>query len=221
MDELLTQIILAAQRRSTEGWMKMLFPVLLAVFWIISGILKAKSNKAKQGDKEQLARKPGFKPSEKAAVARPKTIQKALSEQLQRSLGRTPYRKEPQPQIQPPRRKIARPEPAVRKFAAEEQKAIPLRTIELLEEPKLSIPTRQVQPELPELQKITEFTSKTAKELGDIRVLTPAETPRTKYLAEILLDYSDPDDLRRAILHYEILGRPLSIRDPSQNIVGL
>ncbi|MHC4463006.1 MAG: hypothetical protein ACYS30_16490 [Planctomycetota bacterium] len=221
MNELLTQIILAARRRGTEGWMKILFPVLLAIFWVVGGILKARANKTKQKGEEQLTSKPGFKPSDKAAVAKPKAIQKILSEQLQRSVGRTPYRKKDQPQIQPPRRKIARTQPAVRKVAAEEEKAIPLRTIELLEEPELPVPTPQVQPDLPELQKIPEFARKTAKELGDMRVRTPAETPRTKYLSEILLDYADPEDLKRAILHYEILGRPLSLRNPSQHIIGL
>lgn len=33
-----------------------------------------------------------------------------------------------------------------------------------------------------------------------------------------LIDSSDADALRRAILHYEILGKPLSLRDPSQQI---
>jgi hypothetical protein len=44
-------------------------------------------------------------------------------------------------------------------------------------------------------------------------VAAPAEIPRAKYLSKILSDYDDPEKLRRAILHYEILGKPLSLRE--------
>ena len=31
-----------------------------------------------------------------------------------------------------------------------------------------------------------------------------------------IIDYSDPDALKKAILHYEILGKPLAVRDESE-----
>ncbi len=31
-----------------------------------------------------------------------------------------------------------------------------------------------------------------------------------------VVDYSDPDTLKKAILHYEIFGKPLALREPSQ-----
>ncbi len=197
--------------------MNILFIVGLAIFWVIGGILKARANKKQEGE-EQLTRKPGLAPSDRAGVAKPRAIEKTPYEQVQRPPARPPYRREPQPQIEPPRRKIVRPQPAAQMFAAEKEQAIPAETVELLEEPGLPQPAPQVQPDLGELP---EFTSKTVKGLGDMGAAIPAETARAKYLAEILLDYSDPDDLKRAILHYEILGRPLSLRDPSQHIIGL
>jgi hypothetical protein len=54
-----------------------------------------------------------------------------------------------------------------------------------------------------------------------MRVAMPAEIPRAKYLSEILSDYDDSEKLRRAILHYEILGKPLSLREPGEHIIGL
>jgi hypothetical protein len=30
-----------------------------------------------------------------------------------------------------------------------------------------------------------------------------------------VIDYSDPDALKKAILHYEILGKPIALRDAS------
>jgi len=218
MNYLLAQIILAARNQDGKSWMNILFIVGLAIFWVIGGILKARANKTKQEGEEKLPRKPGFKPPDRAGVREHKAVEKTPYEQVQRPTARTPYRREPQPQIQPPRRKIARPQLFVQKFVTEKAQAAPLETIELLEEPGLPQPAPQVQPDL---QELPEFTAKAAKELEDMRVGIPAETPRAKYLAEILLDYSDPEDLKRAILHYEILGRPLSLRDPSAHIIGL
>jgi hypothetical protein len=53
------------------------------------------------------------------------------------------------------------------------------------------------------------------------RAVAGAEIPQSKYLSEILSDYEDTEKLRRAILHYEILGKPLSLREPGEHIIGL
>ena len=71
------------------------------------------------------------------------------------------------------------------------------------------------------------------KEAIGIPILAPLggagpveEIPQTEYLAawplgEILRDYEDTERLRRAILHYEILGKPMSMRVPSEDMLGL
>jgi hypothetical protein len=78
------------------------------------------------------------------------------------------------------------------------------------------------------LEELPEFTAEmalaipaTVKKSEVMRVAAPAETPLAKYLSEILSDYEDPEKLRRAILHYEILGKPLSLREPGEHIIGL
>ena len=83
--------------------------------------------------------------------------------------------------------------------------------------PKSSLPKPQFQPDF---QELPEFTSKAVEKLGRKYVGIAGETPRGEYLSEILLDYADPDELRRAILHYEILGKPLSLREPAGRIPG-
>jgi hypothetical protein len=60
----------------------------------------------------------------------------------------------------------------------------------------------------------------TEKELP-LGPLTPLGEPGGELPLELLLDYADPEELRRAILHYEILGKPLSMRGPSEQIIGL
>ena len=51
-------------------------------------------------------------------------------------------------------------------------------------------------------------------ENGPYRILS-AKT-ESKETVKRLLRFEDSSDLRRAILHYEILGKPLSLRDPSE-----
>jgi hypothetical protein len=55
------------------------------------------------------------------------------------------------------------------------------------------------------------------KKLKDEHLLIrPKTTQAETTLREPLLDFNDPNALRRAILHYEILGKPLSLRRPSE-----
>jgi len=97
-------------------------------------------------------------------------------------------------QIQPVRRKVVRPEPVVRE---------PL--------------TKKVEHGIKELP---EFTSETLEKQEAKPLGFAAQKPVVEDVSRPVLDYTDADELTRAILHYEILGRPLSLRDPSQRIIG-
>lgn len=217
MNCFLAQINLLARNGDGEGWINILVLVALAIFYVVGSILKAKTNKDEQKGDEQLARKPAGKPPEGV-----RDLQKQPLERPRRPAG-PPPRREYGPQVQLPRRKVMRPQPAVQKPVAKLEPEGELVTIEPPEEPELSIPTLQLEPKFEELEELPDFTGKTVKKLEAQRigVSVPAEVPEAKYLAEILLDYADPDELRRAILHYEILGRPLSLRGPSEHIIGL
>ena len=48
------------------------------------------------------------------------------------------------------------------------------------------------------------------------QVVPPGETPAVGYEPGSIIDYDDPDALTKAILHYEILGKPVGLRDPSE-----
>ena len=217
MNNLLAQLILAARNSDSEdtGWMQMLVFIVLAVFYVVGSILKARANKQQKQDQEE----PGRKPLESTRGA-PMAFKQTPYQQAQRRVGHAPkIQPSPQvakPQVQPPRRKIVRPQAAGWKSSIKTEQAIELPTLEALEAPKVSLPGPQLQADLEELP---EFTAKTIKKLEDMRISTPAETPQAAYLSEILLDYANPEKLRRAILHYEILGKPLSLRSPSEHII--
>ncbi len=229
MNALLAQFILLARGKDVEGWMDILVLVLVAAVYGLATILKAKKAKKVQEQTEQpQTRKPKRKPAAGRGVLEQffKEIQQAVESAQER---------ESRPAAQQARQKVARPQPAqaVRKYTAEAKQASRTIPAAPAEEPKrhgleLSIPSPKVQPafeELPELgksiQALPDFTSKGVEELVGKGVDMPAELIESKYLSEVLADFTDPEDLRMAILHYEILGRPLSLRDPSSQIIGL
>jgi len=226
MNNILAQFILLARGNGVEGWMDILVLVLVAAVYGLATILKAKKRKKVQEQSEEQQK---LKPQRKPAGSR--GVLEQFFREIQRAVEPTEER-ESHPSAQSVRQKIAHPAPAVRKYAAEAGQASRVQPRTQMAKPKrpgleLSIPAPQVQPdfkEIPELQTgieaLPEFTSKTVEGLLGKRK-GMAEVPESKYLSEVLADFTDPEDLRMAILHYEILGRPLSLRDPSGQIIGL
>ena len=205
MSDLLAQIILARRSDDAEGWMNILIVIVLAVFWAIGGIIKAKAKKP-GGRDEQLPGKPVRKPPVHSREAREQMLR-----QLQRPVGPAKgQRQQPRPATQQPRMKFADLQAAVRKFAVEAEQAF---------QPQSGQKTPELEPPLtepkipPETVELPEPTGASIKRLHDKRASEPEQMPESEYLSELLTDYADPEELRRAILHYEILGKPLSLRD--------
>jgi len=213
MNSFLAQIILAARRKDTEGWIQILVFVVLIVFYALGSIVKAKSRKLEQEEEEeeQLAPKGPRKPPESL-----RRLQKESLRQARAPAGPAPstgYER----QIQPVRRKVVRPEPVVRKPLTKKKEPTPLPAIEMPEVSELPLLEPQVEHGIEELP---EFTTETLEKLEAKSLGFAAQKPVVEDVSRPVLDYTDADELTRAILHYEILGRPLSLRDPSQRIIG-
>jgi len=226
MNYSLAQFVLARGNGVGE-WMDVLVLVVVAVVYGLGSIIKA--SKKAQGQKDK---QPEHKLKGKRSGSR--GVLEQFVREIQHAFEPTSGR-ESRPAAQPERPKVARPQPApaVRKYDAEakqpglfQQRTPPAKP----ERPglELSIPARKVQPdfeELPELetsmQALPDFTSKAAEGLLGKRKGMADEIPEPKYLSEVLADFTHPDELRMAILHYEILGKPLSLRAPSGQIIGL
>lgn len=205
MNILLTQLILAGRGEDTEGWMSILVVVVLAVFWAISGIVKATAKKPQDGQPQQPSRKPV------RGVSPPTTARDASS-------ARPPGPAQARPQPRSGTATAGEPQRRPGRLVAELQKALRSDSMGAPPKPALPLPTPQVGPIL---QELPDLSTKPLKELERVRLAVPKGTPQEEeYLPELEFDYADPDELSRAILHYEILGRPLSLRDPSGQTVG-
>ena len=210
MNDLLLQIILARRNDDVEGLMNILFVVVLVAFWLIGGIIKAKANKTGARD-EQSPRKPARRPPVHSKESR----EQMLSRLKRSAVSAQDQSQQPRPVAQKPRMKFSDLQAAVRKFAVEAEKSFHADTKqETTPKPKLTLAEPKIKVESDEF---TEPIDKTAKRLQETS--EAAQSFETEYLSELLTDYSDPEELRRAILHYEILGRPLSLRGPSEDCI--
>ena len=189
MTEFLAQLILARRSEDAEKWTNILFVVVLAVFWALSGILKTRAKKAKQGEGAGSPRAPSRgRPAQSRAVPpRPP-----------RSTG-----------VGQARSRLAELRAAAEKFAAEAEQAFRVQI------------GAGTQPAPPPLQAPTAQEPPVESPMAAMTPGTPAPKPVSApaYLPALLKSYADPDQLRRAILHYEILGKPLALREP-QDFVG-
>jgi len=203
----LAQTIVIA--RGDDGWINILVMVVLAAVYGIGALIKAKGNKTDDQAQEQQSRKPQHKPSTGGGG-----ILEQLFRQIQQVAEGKPTQ-ETRPSSQTARQQTIRPQAALRKYAAETKQARQTAPAK----PKLSKPTPQVQPDFEILsehgagtQSLPELTTNVVGLAGK-RKRMPAQAAEASYLSEVLSDYEDPDELKRAILHYEILGKPLALRD--------
>ncbi|MHC4630619.1 MAG: hypothetical protein ACYS9C_05030, partial [Planctomycetota bacterium] len=182
--------------------------VVIAVVYGLGAILKAKTNKpaGKEEKEGLLGRKPGSRLREIA-----ERFQKELSELSRERMYQPPQRAEglQKESFQQARRPAGPAAPGPRPYRPGVQQP----------REEVAAAPRAVEKFAPETEQPSGFVP--IEPLGGQLGAIPAEMAEAEHLPEILSDYDDPEELRRAILHYEILGRPLSLRDPSGRIIGL
>ena len=196
MSDFLAQLILA-RHSDDEGWMNILVVVVMAVIWMIGGIVKAM--KAKSGEEQQPGRASSRKPP-----AHGRAGQRQIPARPQR-----PAAPGQPAQVPKKRTTLADLRAAARKFAADAERAFQPETTAPTPKPSQPISHSPARPETPP---IIEPGVPPVKGLARKRA-AKVQTPPMRQLSDLLSDYTDPDKLRKAILHYEILGPPLSLRD--------
>ena len=215
MNEMLSQIILLARRSSgTKDWGNILFIAFLAIVWAIGGILKAKKNaQEKKAVGQGVFSKPVVKPDKST-----KTEPKGLFQQIRSAVeAELQQQRELQEQAQQGRKKMESPRrPAVRKVSVQPEGIVKIYTGEPAKETEMPSSAFQVEPKI---EIFPEFSEKIIKKDSDKQRAAASHLPRSRYLSGILSDYSKAEELKRLILHYEILGRPLSLREPSERFI--
>ncbi|MHC4537211.1 MAG: hypothetical protein ACYS6K_24965 [Planctomycetota bacterium] len=133
----LAQIIVIA--RGDDGWMNILVLVVLAAVYGLGALIKAKGKQSEDQDQEQQTGKPQRKPS-----AGGRGILEQLFKEIQQAAEGKPTQ-ETRPSGQATRQQTARPQAAVRKYAAETKQIRQTQPLSPPVKSKLSKPTPHVQ----------------------------------------------------------------------------
>ena len=200
MNIYLAQLLFLARDGDAEFWMEILVVVFVAVFWGIGALLK----KAQK-----------FEPKDEKRPSTPKAGLK-LRQKVGRPTGPAITKPADSP-VQPPVETSLRPQTAKHKPVVQ-KRPVHIPTTKTLKDSNLPRLGLQLDSKLQELPVLT---PKTIKKPKTAPIIPPQDTTSPIEPGRPLLDYDDPDALRRAILHYEILGKPLSRREPGDNIAGL
>jgi len=206
MESYLAQLVLAARSDDVEKWSNILLVVVLAVFWAVAGLIKAKKAQ-QQGEEEQLGRTPGHKPAPALGALRKKLLQQSARPRLAGPVPGARHR----PQARQRLLTAVGTQPAAGK-----RHPVQAARVAPPAEPELSPVTTGLGPEPQAVPDV----NKPIQELQDYRP-SAAEKPGPEFSPAFLPAYDDPEQLRRAILHYEILGKPLSLRGRDEHIIGL
>ena len=220
MNFLLVQIVLA-QNYDIEGWMDILVLVVIAAVYGLGALIRAKSKKAEEQNREQQPGKPQRKPQ---------TSGRGVLEQFIREVKKAAEEAKTGTEMRPPGQKIpqktAQAQAVLQKYTTTSKQGVSIQSKTEPAKPKVPEPAK-VQVDLDKLGEIDkdiytlpDITSQVVGLRGKSKK-KPAEVVKPMQLSEVLADYEDPEELKRAILHYEILGRPLALRDSSRDIIGL
>ena len=160
---------------------------------------------------------------------------KAEEEKQQQQKGGTGAAKKVRPQVQSQRIKRVGPEPVAKRVELKREKAAGEAKADYVKTQELSQPKRRIAPKIGKLLEFTgmaveaveEIVSETAEELPEVTgktvrklekkyAVVPKQKARLEKVEKPLIDFTERNILRSAILHYEILGKPLALRKPRE-----
>jgi hypothetical protein len=211
---ILATILLASNDKPENGgWIQLVVFVILGLMYALGGLAKMKADRTAEKEKEKDKSRDGLKHQPRYKPLKP--------------------RYKPFEPLTPPRQ--IRPK---RPITPQASRITPRPTRPVRRPPEMPVPQKRMPvARVPEVtQKPVTFVVKPAKptikppvpgvvpsEIGKIEKLGGGLSEKQKKADEsisagrLIFDYEDRDALLNAILHYEILGKPLSLRPPTQH----
>ncbi|MHC4582740.1 MAG: hypothetical protein ACYS14_14890 [Planctomycetota bacterium] len=185
MSNLFAQLVLA-RRGPDDGWMNILVVVVMAVIWIIGGIVKAMKTNA--GDKQKSSRTPSRRPP-----AHGRTGQQHMPARPQRPVG--PAQRSAQPRAEAKKRTtLTDLREAARRFATEAEQAFQPQTTKPKPSRPKPVPKRPSGPKIAGApQPLAEPVLPMRKQSDDRRAAAKEVAPRQQ-LSDLLSDYRDLRD---------------------------
>jgi FtsZ-interacting cell division protein ZipA len=218
------QIIPLGQGSDIESWMDILVLVVVAVIYGLGALIKAtrsrKSQEQKATAREQQSGRAQRKPSKGG-----KGLFDEFITEIKKAAEQARTGTETRPTGQTPTQKKAQSRAVLQKYAAKTKQQHTAQPKRPPAQPAVSKAEGQVRydfDKLGDMNKAIRVAPDISTRFSGLsgKPKPPAdEAEESMHLSQVLADYEDPEQLRTAILHYEILGKPLALRDPSPDIM--
>jgi len=236
MHDLMAQSVGLAQQ-DFEGWANILFVLAMVILWLVGALVKALSKKGPTaGQEEPAAEQHGPRESWQERLRR-------KAEELQRRMEEEAGLREPGEPARTTRETPARtpappggrirvrpgqggesvivyeqpPTPSPTQHAQQAARQREARKAAAAARTYGAQVTAPIDVRVPEFRPIaTDMTGVMAERPAPLEpgaVQMPSARESAGWGTGDILDYRDPDTLKKAILHYEILGKPLALRD--------
>ena len=224
MNDYLINFVLAQKNSGAEGIVQLLFVILIIVSILIKNVFAAKQENQKQNQKQTKPGPQSSFPSKTSVSAEKARIQRERKERLEHILEGIL-----QP-TKPPQRPSARPVPAAKPRVATSSSVpvnVPSGTRVFTDDSTMSEPYREMSASVRQAETDTILDKNAIKidtRLQDIPQLQEEhiQEDQPHLISHKMSDqssgrnlipsFSSSDDLRKAILYTEILGRPVSLR---------
>jgi cell division protein FtsN len=214
MMEQITQSLLMARGIGGEDWTNLLFIVVMAVLWLAAGLIKMIAKKGSPPEQSKPEDSPGQPPRpretwQQRLARKAEEIQRRFEEEagVREPGRRRPPVRDATPQSaqtpggSPGRRDEPATRPQPQAAIRRDHRVARRETSDTAAASLTSIPAETPEPLKPD----------------DVRRSVPGESGGFELAA--VIDYRDPDALKKAVLHYEILGKPLALREsPGETI---
>lgn len=198
-------------------WMNILFIVVVAVFWAIGGLAKVASNKSRK----QGASRPSDGRKRETwlhqLTKKVQDIQRAIEREGSKEQPHPLYRSQEHPSeaSRPPEGRVAANTDRGATSALVYERQEPQRPAEKLQQPARAKAGRKAA-----LQAERQIAAESLnvpvapQQLMRTPVRAATTTAPADNASPPTIDYTDLDALKNAILQYEILGKPMALRDP-------
>ncbi len=194
-----------------SGWMQMLVYAVIFGLMAVSQIVKSRKQKRRFEEEESAAPRPA-PPAGRQGPSRA-VQQRPAVQPVRRSDNAPEPRREVPGGTRP--RTIIRPGSALSDFVADIKAEIK-RAAEEMQGVNAPPPWAIAEPEPPQVARPMPEPDEPKCFIEGI-----APEPEIDEFSGIAPEFSDPDDLKRAVLYYEILGKPISMRGQADHIIGL
>jgi len=222
--ELAGQFDLLAQGQGLDQWGDIIILLVMAALWLAGALAKVLTGKKRAGQQQPDQSRPAAPVAAQRESWQQRLVRKAKEIQEAAEAERRKMEQETQARSQP-----ARPRPSPARSPSPLGGEVAVRTDRkgdsvMVYQPPAINKEREIARQREARDAILAVSQQPLMEpsipLEPLRPSAELIGPSSDLQPWTLIDYSDPDALKKAILHYEILGKPLALRDPPGDLAA-